>query len=408
MLTSDAGNSRAARVLAALLLVVISLAGARRAEAAGEASPPPPPAVYTTHLSAVTKIQGDSFQFEWKGRTMTIRLRDADSSDLDPPRRQSAAFLAAQLLEAEPFWIFPCTPLNPGAAGEVQARVWTQKGWLSEILIKSNLAKRRSDVAAATFTPAEAPPAAAPADVPPPPPPAFAAPIQQIVAGDTFEVQREGKTVRLRLYDAACEGDADRAKELAAQTLGTGPVWIFPSSQRKLDADDDLPVRLWTARGWLADVLVAASAGKYYADPDKDLEERTEKKAATPDQPPSQPAEKKSGPSTPPKVVWREVPVTEAKSSTHSTESAVFTIPSSEWRLSWDLKRVMQHASILVNVCYVDPRYSEAKRTMKPAASFSADRGSTLIRHTPGQYYLRITGAKELNVKVEYPEKVKP
>jgi len=390
-------------VLATVLLVAISLAGARRAEAAGAASPPAPPAVCTTYLSAVTKIQGDSFHFEWQGRTMTIRLRDADSSDLDPPRRQSAVFLAAQLLEAEPFWIFPCAPLK--ADTEVLARVWTKKGWLSEILIKSNLAKRRSDVAAVTFPPAEAPSAAAPADVPPPPPPAFAAPIQKIVAGDTFEVQQEGKTVRIRLYDAACAGDTDRAKELAAQTLGTGPVWIFPSSQRKLDAGDDLPVRIWTARGWLADVLVAASAARHYPDPDKALEERTEKKAATPAQPPSQPAEEKSGSSTPPKVVWREVPVTVAKSSTHSIETAVFTIPSSEWRLSWDLKRVMQHAAILVNVCYVDPRYSEVKRSMKPAASFTADRGSTLIRHKPGQYYLRIAGAKGLNVKVEYSQK---
>ena len=405
MLASDAGGSRAAMVLATVLFVVISLAGARCAEAAGAAIPPPPPAVYTTYLAAVTKTQGDSFQFEWEGQKTIIRLQDADSSDLDPARRQSAAFLAAQLLEAEPFWIFPCAPLKAGAPGEVRARVWTQKGWLSEILIKSNLAKRRSDVAAVTFPPAEAPSAAAPADVPPPPPPAFATPIQRIVAGDTFEVPREGKTVRLRLYDAACEGGADRAKELAAQTLGTGPVWIFPSSQRKLDAGDDLPVRIWTARGWLADVLVAASAARHYPDPDKALEERTEKKAATPAQPPSQPAEEKSGSSTPPKVVWREVPVTVAKSSTHSIETAVFTIPSSEWRLSWDLKRVMQHAAILVNVCYVDPRYSEVKRSMKPAASFTADRGSTLIRHKPGQYYLRIAGAKGLNVKVEYSQK---
>ncbi|MGB2753820.1 MAG: hypothetical protein WBE00_01735, partial [Phycisphaerae bacterium] len=85
MLASDAGGSRAALVLAAVLLVVISLAGARRAEAAGAASPPAPPAVHTTYLVAVTQIQGDSFQFEREGRTMTIRLRDADSSDLAPP-----------------------------------------------------------------------------------------------------------------------------------------------------------------------------------------------------------------------------------------------------------------------------------------------------------------------------------
>jgi endonuclease YncB( thermonuclease family) len=405
MLTNDAGGSRAALVLAAVLLVVISLAGARRAEAAGAASPPAPPAVYTTYRVAVTKIQGDSFQFEWEGRTMTIRLRDADSSDLDPPRRQSAAFLAAQLLETEPFWIFPCAPLNPGAPGEVRARVWTKKGWLSEILIKSNLAKRRSDVAAVTFTPAEAPSAAAPADVPPPPPPAFAAPIQQIVAGDTFEVQREGKTVRLRLYDAACEGDADRAKELAAQTLGTGPVWIFPSSQRKLDAGDDLPVRIWTARGWLADVLVAASAARHYPDPDKALEERLPAPPLQERAKPASAAEPKSGDPMTPKFVWHRVSVTVAKQSTHGMVTDLFTIPSSEWRLSWDMERVMKRLSILVNIFYVDPEFSEVQRSTKPLGGFNGDRGSTVIHHKPGQYYLHIAGAKELNVTVEYSQK---
>ena len=405
MLASDAGGSRAALVLAAVLLMVVALPGAGRAETAGAASPPAPPAVYTTYRVAVTKIQGDSFQFEWEGRTITIRLRDADSSDLDPPRRQSAVFLAAQLLEAEPFWIFPCAPLKAGAPGEVRARVWTQKGWLSEILIKSNLAKRRSDVAAVTFTPAEAPSAAAPADIPPPPPPAFAAPIQQIVAGDTFEVQREGKTVRLRLYDAACEGDADRAKELAAQTLGTGLVWIFPSSQRKLDASDDLPVRIWTARGWLADVLVAASAARYHPDPDKALEERL---PAPPPQERAKPAsatEPKSGGPMIAKFVWHRVSVTAAKSSTHGIETEAFMIPSSELRISWDLARVMKRLPIQVNVFYVDPEFSEVHRSTKPMGTFKADRGSTIIHHRPGQYYLYIAGAKELNVKVEYSQK---
>jgi len=403
MLASDAGGSRAALVLATVLLVVVSLAGARRAEAAGAASPPPPPAVYTTHLSAVTKIQGDSFHFEWEGRTMTIRLRDADSSDLDPPRRQSAASLAAQLLEAEPFWIFPCAPLK--ADTEARARVWTKKGWLSEILIKSNLAKRRSDVAAVTFTPAEAPSAAAPADVPPPPPPAFAAPIQQIVAGDTFEVQREGKPVRLRLYDAACEGDADRAKELAAQTLGTGPVWIFPSSQRKLDAGDDLPVRIWTARGWLADVLVAASAARFHPDPDKALEERLPAPPLQERAKPASAAEPKSGDTMIAKFVWHRVSVTAARQSTHSIVTDVFMIPSSELRISWDLDRVMKRLPIQVNVFYVDPEFSEVQRSTKPMGSYRSDRGSTIIHHRPGQYYLHIEGAKELNVKVEYSQK---
>ncbi|MGB2796042.1 MAG: hypothetical protein WBD44_02075, partial [Phycisphaerae bacterium] len=233
--------------------------------------------------------------------------------------------------------------------------------------------------------------------------PAFAAAIQQTIAGDTLEVQRKGEALRIRLYDAACAGGADRAKELAAQTLGTGPVWIFPSSQRKLDAGNDLPVRIWTARGWLADVLVAASAARHYPDPDKALEERIVKKEAAP----ASAAEPKSGDTMIAKFVWHRVSVTVAKSSTHSIETAAFTIPSSEWRLSWDLDRVMKRLPIQVNVFYVDPEFSEVQRSTKPMGSFRADRGRSIIHHKPGQYYLYISGAKGLNVKVEYSLKEK-
>ena len=403
MLTSDAGGSRAALVLAAVLFVVIALAGARRAEAAGEASPPPPPAVYTTYLFAVTKIQGDSFQFEWEGRTMTIRLRDADSSDLAPARRRSAAFLAAQLLEAEPFWIFPCAPLK--ADTEVRARLWTKKGWLSEIMIKSNLAKRRSDVAAVTFTPAEAPSAAAPADVPPPPPPAFAAAIQQTIAGDTLEVQRKGEALRIRLYDAACAGGADRARELAARTLGTGPVWIFPSSQRKLDAGNDLPVRIWTARGWLADVLVAASAAQRHPDPDKALEERLVGTSGRPGPAPA-PAPGPRPPRLAPKIVWRQVTVTAAKSDLLSVESTPFEIPTAKWRIAWNLKTVRKGGHVNISVFQVDPEWTTAI-SHTSVCSFKGASGSGVVRYTPGKFWIRITGATELNVKVEYPQKEK-
>ena len=93
-----------------------------------------------------------------------------------------------------------------------------------------------------------------------------------------------------------------------------------------------------------------------------------------------------------------------ALKSTHTIESAVFDIPVAEWRFSWNLKRVMHLAAILINVCYVDPRYSEVKRSITPAASFTTDQGSTIIHHVPGQFFLRISGAADLNVVVEYLE----
>ncbi|HET6442816.1 MAG TPA: hypothetical protein VFH53_10605 [Phycisphaerae bacterium] len=45
------------------------------------------------------------------------------------------------------------------------------------------------------------------------------------------------------------------------------------------------------------------------------------------------------------------------------------------------------------------------RQSTKPLENFKADRGTTVIHHKPGQYYLYIAGAKELNVKVEYSQK---
>lgn len=65
----------------------------------------------------------------------------------------------------------------------------------------------------------------------------------------------------------------------------------------------------------------------------------------------------------------------------------------------------MKRLPIAVNVFYVDPEFSEVRQSTKPLGNFKADRGTTIIHHKPGQYYLYIAGAKELNVKVEYSQK---
>jgi len=65
----------------------------------------------------------------------------------------------------------------------------------------------------------------------------------------------------------------------------------------------------------------------------------------------------------------------------------------------------MKRLPIAVNVFYVDPEFSEVRQSTKPLENFKADRGTTIIHHKPGQYYLYIAGAKELNVKVEYSQK---
>jgi len=389
----------------ALAVAAAVLAGAVASVGAAEEAqpaPPAPPAVYTRFVSRVTDIQGDSFAYNTGRESVRIRLADADSGDLDAAQRERAVFLAAQLLPQEPFWIFPCGPLQGGQ--EVRARVWTRKGWLAEVLIKAGLAKRVAGAPTVTFTPSAE--AKQPPETPGPPPPAFAAAIQEVLSGDTFQTTREGRPVRLRLYDVTCDESADRAKDLAAQTLGSEPVWIFPSSQRQLDGGDEVPVRIWTARGWLADVLVAASLARPYPDPDKALQERLGLSGAGPEPTPGPASGPKPAP-PPSKVVWHQVTVTAAKSDLLGVESAPFEIPTAEWHLAWDLKPVRKGGHINVSVFQVDPEWTTAM-SHTSVCSFKGASGSGVVRYPPGKFWIRVTGASQLNVKVEYPEPATP
>ncbi len=382
---------------------VLAAAGAAGPAApAPEPAPPAPPAVHTRFLSRITAIQGDSFTYNTGRETVRIRLADADSSELDPVRLEQAAVLATQLLQEEPVWMFPCGAMKAGT--EVKARVWTRKGWLSEVLIKAGLAKRTAGAPAGAFDPA--PEATQPPETPVPPPPAFAARIEELVAGDTFQVTHEGRPVRLRLYDVTCEAGSDRAKEVAAQAMGTEPVWIFPSSQRKLNADEDLPVRIWTARGWLADILAAASAAQRYPDPDKALQERLAGPSGRPEPAPAPAPGPRSAPPAP-KIVWRQVTITAAKSDLLSVESDPFEIPAAEWRIAWNLKTVRKGGQVNIVIFQVDPEWATAiSHTV--VCSFKGAAGSGVVRYPPGKFWIRITGTTELNVKVEYAEAAEP
>ncbi len=390
-------------VLASVLMVGLAWAGA----AAPPPSHPGAPAVHTGNVGAVRNIKGSGFDYVPVLDPIAVELADCVCPDADAAHR--AQFLMTEVLETEPVWLFPCGPVKVGTS--VRARVWTRKGWLSEVLMGANLAARRKDRAAVVFEPAPRPEAKG---LPPPLPggAAFASTLKVLGDGASLEATHEGKARAIRLWDVKPEPGA-KAEQAAKRALGDERVWLFPCSRRKVTPPAPLPVRVWTREGWLSDVLEKAGCATRYADPEKaevasaaghepgsgEPSSRPGAPPATPrPRPPSQPDRKK--------IVWHEVPISVGSSDAHSVETAPFELPVGLWRLTWDLKRVMKRCSIVINVNWIDPELSEVTRSGKPAQTFGTDRGQGFVRYKPGKYFLRITGANKLNVKVEYPEMV--
>jgi hypothetical protein len=113
-------------------------------------------------------------------------------------------------------------------------------------------------------------------DGPPPAAPAFySVAISRIrnIAGDSFEFEREDrKIVKARLHDADCAvlgGSAiASAKAVATNLLEAQPVWIFPCGQVKTSEGSELWVCVWTAKGWLGDLLIRAGYARRRAGPE--------------------------------------------------------------------------------------------------------------------------------------------
>lgn len=377
-------------------------ADAGAGEPAARAALPPRPAFYTVSVSRLRVAEPDAFTvvLDPAKPPVRIRLADATCEDLTPSQRELALALATDLLRAEPLWIFPCAA-GEGAGGEWRARVWTRKGWLSEVLINAHFAKRRTDQDAGSPVPADQVPETA-GDVPPFPP-AFAAAVSSPTSGDTFEVTRDGKPCRVRLFDVTCEGagSAEDARAAAARLLGSGPVWIFPSTQRRLGPNEALPVRIWTDAGWLSEALVKARLAKRLDDPGAVAEADVPK--PTPTKSPTTPK-----PAYEPHVdwVWREVPVSDAGiSDPYMCESNVFHVTSPVWRLSWDMKPVRTGAKILVHICRVDAQW-ETKTSSTYVRCVEGSRGSVLMRTKPGDYWLQVNQSSHINAKVEVQEPV--
>ena len=418
-------RSRAAWLAAALAGVVLGFAAAVAA-AEEESEPaeqpvkpappvprpialPAPPAFYTVAISRVRNIDGVTFEFEREDRKIIrVRLFDAQCEGLGESARSSAKAVAKDLLEPQPFWVFPCGAVKGGTEGELAARVWTHKGWLDEVLIRAGYAKRRADPSAQVQGPADA--AGMTNKGPPPVPPAIGCMIGRTIEGDLFEITRDGKPMTARLFDVSCQelesAQREAARAVTVQTLAGSAVWVFPFSPRKAGPGEETRVRIWTNEGWLDEALLKASLAKRYPDPDKPpVAVAVKPEPATRPGPVTKPEPgptKTPGKSTAkePDFKWVEVPLSADRSDSLGATSQTFKLTSEEWRIQWDLKPARIGLPIQVHIYRVDETWT-VKTSSVHVASFTGSTGAKMMRSRPGDYWIRLVGCGDMNVKVE-------
>jgi hypothetical protein len=410
-----------AGLTAAMCCLLGAALGPWAATARAQDAPPAAPAFYTQGLSRVTDVQGDSFAFSRAdGKTVRVRLFDADCRPFDESVRSQARAVAARLMEEEPVWVFPVGRTQGGTADEVWADVWTSKGWLSQVLLRTGYAQRRTGLEMSSLAPPDA--AGTSNEGPAPAGAAFVAACKP-VSGDIFEIDRGGRKASLRLFDATCETGASEATATATRLLG-GPAWVFPCAPQPSEIKNPWLVRIWTAEGWLSDVLVKAGQAKR-GEPAKDTAAATPaptaKAAPTKRPPPVRPA--------PTTIEWKLIPATLAQSQRASGLSAqyarasiaagggyvdtgpvngmetdVFPITSGAWRITWEATKGEKSNSpvtCLVYRCGVGQSESIAKVPSTQVGSFQITAGSQIFRTAPGRYWVKFLGSTTITLKVE-------
>ena len=410
----------AAALVSALALVAMAAGGSPAAETTGPPSQPPPPsapAFYTFSVSRIRNIQGDSFDFERdNGKRLRVRLAWADCMGVSDRLRGHAETIARNILETSPVWVLPCGRPK-GVADEVWACVWTDKGWLSEVLIRAGYAVRRKLPEADSREAFD--PAGTTNKAPPPPAPAFASTACKVVEGDVFEVMQGTRAQPVRLFDVTCTGVEEpphaAAKAAAQQCLGEAMVWVFPSSPPK--PGDDLRVRLWTPKGWLSHVLLDQKLAVAYADPlaaavakpspPKDQAPPTSDDPKDPGPAAAKRPRAKESPTKPEALTWRPITVAAAKVSTggmQGAETETFQVPSGIWRVSWNCKPPKAGFRVLLNVYRVDEKWS-SRVSSHHVATLKGESGSSVLRTGPGEYWIKLSCSAEVEgIKIEVGE----
>ncbi len=384
--------------LAVLGLVLASLPGLARA---AEAPPPAAPAYCTERPSNARKISGDALELGCTDFTyVPVRLRDAVCAPLGEAKAASARHVARELIEAEPFWVFPC---GQDAEGTRLVRVWTKKGWLGEVLLAAHLARRPPPAPMVA-----APEAKAPFDggrSTPPRAPAFAARLEE--AGEAFQAtQAGGATVPVTLFDAEVAGSA---AAVLAKAAPDATVWVFPTGPAKPGAPQ--PVRVWTGEGFLADLLVAAGAARYREDPAKAGVEGSADAAGTTKTSVRLRPPREKEPTGPDRFDWQPVSVVARPNTTQwvvgwvavsdkTVLSEVFEITQPLCRMTWNQAPCRPGFRVSGGVYAVSEKSPDATAG-KAVETFKGESGSRYLRIPPGRYFIRISGSVELNVTLE-------
>ena len=389
-------------------------------------NPPPAPAFYTQAVVRVTDIKGDSFTFRRDdGQSVCVRLFDADCAAAGPDAGAQAKAVATKLLDGAPFWVFPVGQTKDATPKEVWGDVWTSKGWLSLVLVRSGYAKRRAEPALGSLEPFDK--TGTSNKGPAPAAPALLAASCKTASGDALTAEQGSKSLSLRLFDVTCEGKADAAAT-ATRALGSGATWVFPCSPA---VGDEVAVRVWTAEGFLSDVLLrGGAAARRETTLKPTIAAKTPDKADKADK-----AEKTVPEKKPAKDAgdWTLIPISMAKGATSanadnaraigmamvgmggyggsssgstantSLESQLFKVTGNTWRFQWQAKGVEHANRVTVQVWRYTGNQPDGGSKM-PASSIlnlTGLTGGQVMNTGPGHFYIKVTSVTEFTPKVE-------
>jgi len=386
--------------LAAAVAGILLVGSAPGAEPESGAVPPAAPAFFTISIGRVRHIQADSFDFQRDDqKRVRVRLAGADCSKMPDRIRGIAQTILRNILEVEPVWVFP-VGRSKGSTGEVWAHVWTKKGWLSEVLIRANYALRRAGPDPASLDAPETTGTTNKGEAPGLP--AFAAVSCKPVDGETYEVDRGGTPVRVRLFDVTCAAAPTAAAGAAETCIGNGPVWVFPCGPQK--PGQDLRGRIWTSGGgWISAALLKQDLAKRYADPYKATVETASADptpgpvAPTPVAPKPTPepvTPRPRRPRGPQPIKWTPIAISAAKvakGGMQGAETRTFTVPPPGiWRVTWTCEPPKAGFRVLLNVYRVDDKW-QSRVSSHHVATLKGTRGQQVLRTPPGNYWLKLS-----------------
>ena len=128
--------------VAALCAAAIALMLAE-APAAKASVPLPCPPAFPARV--VDLMDGDSFKVAGEAGTVEVRLFDVNCPEFDKPGGQRAKSITRQTTLSRRVWVFPSGKRPKDAYGRLLVRVWTPKGWLSDVLLQLGAAQRYVD-----------------------------------------------------------------------------------------------------------------------------------------------------------------------------------------------------------------------------------------------------------------------